>query len=63
MALMIPVWTYSRKAGATTLLSGIPHGKYVLVPTYSVCVLELKSLVQFAVGALCLHRVEVQGKA
>lgn len=63
MALMIPAWAYGRKAGATTLLFGIPHGKYVHVPVYSVCILELKSLVKFAVGVLCLRRVKVQSKA
>lgn len=34
MALMIPVWAYGRKAGATALLFGIPHGKYVHVPVH-----------------------------
>jgi len=33
MALTIPVQIYSRKAEATTLLPGIPHGKYIHVST------------------------------
>lgn len=63
MALMIPVRTYSRKAGATTSLPGIPHGKQAHVPMYSVHTRKLKSLIHLPVGAPCLRRLEVQSKA